>query len=89
MQALVDKLRDLSATKLLDTGFASPVIDMTVVSDDGKHTEKVQIAPAGKDFIARRENDATLYQLDAAAVQGLRTSMGDVKEQPPQQPQKK
>jgi hypothetical protein len=44
----------------------------------------VQIAPAGKDFLARRDNDSTLYQLDASAVQDLRTSAGDVKEQPPQ-----
>jgi Domain of unknown function (DUF4340) len=89
VQALTDKLRDLGASKLVDSGFGTPVIDMTVISDDGKHTEKVQIAPAGKDFLARRENDSTLYQLDASAIQDLRTSMGDVKEQPPQPPQKK
>jgi hypothetical protein len=88
VQALIDKLRDLSASKLVDTGFGTAAIDMTVVSDDGKHTEKVQIAPNGKDFLARRENDSTLYQLDASAVQDLRTSLGDVKEQPPQ-PKKK
>ena len=65
VQALIDKLRDLSATKFVDTGFTTPVIEMTVVSDQGKRTEKVQIAPAGKDFLARREGDPTLYQLDA------------------------
>jgi hypothetical protein len=88
VQALIDKLRDMSATKLVDTGFGTPVIDMTVVSDDGKHTEKVQIAPAGSDFLARREGDSTFYQLDASSVQDLRTSMGDVKAQPPE-PKKK
>ena len=89
VQGLVDKLRDMSAAKLVDTGFGTPVIDMTVVSDDGKHTEKVQIAPAGTDFLARREGDSTFYQLEASSVQDLRTSMGDVKVQPPPQPQKK
>jgi hypothetical protein len=49
----------------------------------------VQIAPAGPDFLARREGDSTFYQLEAASVQDLRTSMGDVKEQPQQQPKKK
>jgi len=88
VQGLVDKLRDMSATKLVDTGFGTPVIDMTVVSDDGKHTEKVQIAPAGTDFLARREGDSTFYQLDASPVQDLRTSTGDVKAQPPE-PKKK
>jgi hypothetical protein len=89
VQALIDKLRDLSATKLVDTGFTTPVIDMTVVSDQGKRTEKIQIAPAGKDFLVRRDNDSTLYQLDAMTVQDLRTAAGDVKEQPPQPPAKK
>lgn len=89
VEALIDKLRDLAASKLVDTGFGTPAIDLTVVSDSGKRTEKVQIAPAGKDFIARRDGDSTLYQLDASAVQDLRTSAGDVKEQPPPAPQKK
>jgi len=45
---------------------------MTVVSDQGKRTEKVEIAPAGKDFLARRDGDSTLYQMDAMTVQDLR-----------------
>jgi hypothetical protein len=62
---------------------------MTVVSDQGKRTEKIQIAPAGKDFLARRDNDSTLYQLDAMTVQDLRTATGDVREQPPPPPAQK
>jgi hypothetical protein len=89
VQALIDKLRDLSASKLVDAGFTTAVISMTVVSDQGKRTENVQIAPAGKDFLARRDNDSTLYQLDAMTVQDLRTSAGDVKEQPPPPPAQK
>ena len=89
VQSLIDRLRDLSASKFADTGFGTPAIDLTVVSDSGKRTEKVQIAPSGKDFIAKRENDPTLYQLDASAVQDLRTSAGDVREQPPQTQTKK
>ncbi len=89
VQSLIDRLRDLSASKFVDTGFGTPAIDLTVVSDSGKRTEKVQIAPSGKDFIAKRENDPTLYQLDASAVQDLRTSAGDVREQPPQTQTKK
>lgn len=81
VQGLIDKLRDMTATKLVDTGFGTPAIDITVVSDDGKKTEHVEIAPAGKDFLARRDGDSTLYQLDASSVADLRTSAGDVKEQ--------
>ncbi len=70
-------------------GFGTPQIDITVVSDDGKKTEHIQIAPAGKDFLARRDGDTTLYQLDASSVADLRASAGDVKEQPAQQAAKK
>ena len=48
VQALIDKLRDLAASKFVDTGFTTPSIDITVVSIDGKRTEKVEIAPAGQ-----------------------------------------
>lgn len=94
VQALIDKLRDLAASKLVDTGFTTPAITITVVSDQGKRTEKVEIAPAGKDFLARRTDsgsgiDSTLYQLDAMAVEDLRTAAGDVKEQPPAPPAQK
>ena len=85
VDSLLDKLRDLSATKLIDSGSPSGMaIDVTVVSDQGKRTEKVHIYPSGKDFIAVREGDTTAYQLDASAVQALRTAAGDVKEQVPQ-----
>lgn len=82
VEGMIDKLRDLAAAKLIDAGtLGTAAIDMTIVSDDGKRTEKVQIAPAGKDFLAKRDGDTTLYQLDASAVADLRTSLGDVKEQ--------
>ncbi len=90
VQALIDKLRDLSASKLVDSGtLGTPAIDLTVVSGDGKQTEKVQVAPSAKDFLAKRENDPTFYQLDASAISELRTSLGDVKETPPADTKKK
>jgi hypothetical protein len=83
VQAMIDKLRDLQATKFVDTGFTTPQVEITVVSDSGKRTEKVQIATAGTNFLAKREGDATLYQLDAMAVSDLRKAANDVK--PPEQ----
>lgn len=79
VQAMLDKLRDLQATKFADSGFTNPQVEITVVSDGGKRTEKVQIAPAGANFLGRRENDSTLYQLDASAVSDLRKAANDVK----------
>ena len=41
VQNLIDKLRDLAATKFVDSGFTTPTLELTVVSNDGKRTEKV------------------------------------------------
>jgi len=77
IQALIDKLRDLAATKFVDTGFTAPAMELTVVSNEGKRTEHVQIASNG---IAKRDGDATLYQLDPAVLNDIRSAAGDVKE---------
>lgn len=70
-QAVVDKLRDLTASKFVDSGFTTPAIELTVTSNDGKRVEKVQIARKDAASIARREGEASLYQLDAQAVTDL------------------
>ena len=54
-----------------------------MASNDGKKTEKVQIAAAGPNFLARRENDSSLYQLDAKAVSDLRDAAAGVQPAPP------
>src|SRR5271165_1254410 len=76
---LVDKIRDLSAGKFVDSGFTTSLIDLTVTSNDGKRIEKVAISKAGDNYIAKRENDPTLYQIDARAVDDLTKSAADVK----------
>lgn len=81
--AFVDKLRDAAASKFADGGFTTPSFELTVVSNDGKRTERVQFAPAGANFIARREGDpSTLYQVDASVVNDLRQAASEIKEQP-------
>jgi hypothetical protein len=80
VQNLIDKLRDLSAAKFVESGFTTPAIEFTVVSNEGKRTEKVQIAAAGPDFIAKRENDASLYQIAADTIKDLRTAAGSIRE---------
>jgi hypothetical protein len=83
-QAFLDKLRDVVSTKFVDTGFTTPVLELNIVSYDGKRTEKVQIASgSGGNFIARREGETGLYELDAKSVQDLRQAAGDIKEEPP------
>jgi len=79
VQELIDKIRDLSASKFLDSGFAAALIDLTVTSNDGKRVEKVAISKAGDNYVAKRENEPTLYQLDSKAVEDLTKSAGEVK----------
>ena len=83
VQNLIDKLRDLTASKFVDSGFTTPSLEITVVSNDGKRREKVQLAAAGSNALARRENDSSLYQLAANAVGDLREAAAGVKEPPP------
>ncbi len=82
IQALVDKLRDLSAAKFVDTGFGTAQVEITVVSNDGKRTEHVAISPGtdGK-FIAKREGEAAMYEIEGNTIAELRGVAADVKEE--------
>lgn len=76
---LVSDLRDLSASKFLDIGFSNPTIEATVTSDDGKRVETIQIAKSGDHYIAKRENESALYQLDSKSVDDLLKAAEDIK----------
>jgi len=84
VQSLLDKLRDLAASKFIETGsLGTPTIDITVVSNNGKLTEKLLIAKQGSDYVARRENEPALYGLDAKTIDDLSQAASDVKPAPP------
>jgi len=89
VQNLIDKLRDLSATKFVEQGAGDPVLEATVTSNSGKRVEKVVIRKKGTDHFAQRENEPSIYQLDSKAVEDLQKAVADVKEAPPEQPKKK
>ena len=85
VNALIDKLRDLSASKFVDSGFTTPVLDITVTSNDGKRVEKVLISKSGNDYIAKREHEPGLYAMDATAFSDLQKAASGLKPatQPP------
>lgn len=89
VQNLIDKLRDLSATKFAETGGGSPVFEATVMSNGGKRTEKVIISKQGDQFFAQRDGESSIYVLDGKAVEDLQKAAADVKEAPAEQPKKK
>jgi hypothetical protein len=84
IQAFVDRLRDLTSAKFLDSGNGPSVFEVTVTSNDGKRVEKVSIWKQGASYDARREGEPAVYELDAKAVEDLEKAAGDIKEfQPP------
>jgi hypothetical protein len=83
VQSLIDKLRDLSSTKFVDTGFTTPAIEITVTSNDNKRVEKVLISKTGNTFIAKRENEPSLYELSSPAVDAIQSDAAAIKEPPP------
>ena len=86
VETLVDKVRELSASKFVDKGFTSSALELTVTSHDSKQVEKVQIAKSAGNYIARREDQPALYQLDANAVMELQKAAADIKPLPEPKP---
>jgi hypothetical protein len=83
VSVLMDKIRDLSASKFVDTGFNAPVINLTVTSDGSKRVEKVVFWKVGDNYLAKRDNEPALYELNASAVTELQKSAADLKPAPP------
>jgi len=81
VQSVISKLRDFTADKFLDSGFANPTTDVTVTFDDGRRVEKVLMAKSKSNdgYVAKRENDPTLYQLNAGSVDGLEELADQIK----------
>jgi hypothetical protein len=80
VQSLISKLRDLNADKFLDSGFAQPTVEASVVSDDGRRMEKVVLAKSSGGYVARRENESALYQLSSSSVADLQKAAEGIKE---------
>jgi Domain of unknown function (DUF4340) len=89
VQSLIDKLRDLSATKFADRVAGDVVFQVTVTSNDGKKVEKVAIHKQGADYFAQREGEPSIYQLDAKAVDDIQAAASGIKEAVPEPAKKK
>jgi hypothetical protein len=91
-EALVGKVRDLTASKFADSGFGTAEIEVTASSNGGKSVEKVLISKDGDHYVAKREGEPALYQLDPVVVMGLEKAAEDMKpavEAKPEVPKKK
>jgi Domain of unknown function (DUF4340) len=84
--AFVDKVRELSASKFVDSGFSAAALDVSVTSNGGKRVERVLISKTGDKYIAKRENEPSLYELDSIAVSDLQKAAADIKPIPEPKP---
>ena len=80
VQNLIDKLRDLAATKFVEKGGGQPVFEAAVTSSSGKRVEKVIISKQVSQYFAQREGEPSIYELDSKAVEDLQKAAADVKE---------
>ena len=78
-EGVVEKVRDLSASKFVDSGFGAPVLEVIATSNGGKTIEKVSIAKDGDHYVAKREGEPALYQLDPVVVTGLEKAAEDLR----------
>jgi hypothetical protein len=87
IQSLIDKLRDVSAAKLADTGFTIPTVEIAVTA--GKFNERVQISPSNGKFFGHREGDSTVYEIDSSTIDDLRNSASGIQPAPENKKQDK
>lgn len=78
-EALVTALRDLTASKFVDSGYTSPEIDVTVTSSGGKKIEKAGFQKTSDGTIAKRDDGPSLYSLDATALTNLTAAVSGLK----------
>ena len=71
VESLVAKFRELTASQFVESGFSNPTIKANVISGNGKKAEKVSIAKSNDGYLAKRENEPSLYRLDASSVDEL------------------
>jgi len=79
VQPVVEKVRDLSASKFVDSGYSTPAIELAVTSNDGKRLEHVLVSKNGEKWVAKREREPGLYELDSKAVVELEKTADDLK----------
>jgi hypothetical protein len=92
VQGLIDKLRELSATKFAEKAAGAIVFEAAVTANDTKNNprlEKVTITKDGDKYYAVRASEPGVYELDSKAVDDLEKAAKDVKPAAAKPPAKK
>ena len=78
-QGFVEKVRDLASSKFADSKFGTAEIELTATSNGGKSVEKVSISKDGDHYVAKRDGEPALYQLDPVVISGLQLAAQGLK----------
>jgi len=87
VQTVIDKLRDLSASKFSDKPGGKPTLTVAVTAGDKNRYEKVTINKDGDSYNAQRDGEPAVYVVDAKDVDDLQKAISGIKQQAP--PKKK
>jgi hypothetical protein len=79
LQGVIDKLRDLTASKFLDKMAGTQVLTLTVTSGDNHKIEKVLINKSGDEYDAQREGEPAVYVIDSKTFDDLQKSISGIK----------
>ena len=79
VQAVIDKLRDLNAAKFSEKAGGTAALALAVTYGDKKKVEKVTIDKSGEEYLARRENDTSIYVIDKGAFDELQKAISGIK----------
>jgi len=79
VQSVVDKLRDLAATKFPETGGGDAYLILAVTSGEGKKIEKINVTKKGDNFFAVREGEPGVYQVDGKSIDDIQKAAASVK----------
>ncbi|MDP9053406.1 MAG: DUF4340 domain-containing protein [Acidobacteriota bacterium] len=83
VQSVIDKLRDLSATKFADRMNGTPALTIALTAGDNHRKEKVTINADGAVYAAQREGEPAVYILDPKLVDDLQKAISGIKKQAP------
>ncbi len=88
LQTVIDKLRDLSATKFSDKMAGTQTLTVGITSGDNHRSEKVTVNKDGDVYDAQRDGEPAVYVLDGKTMDDLEKAISGIKKQAPA-PQKK
>jgi hypothetical protein len=79
LQAVIDKLRDLSASKFSEKMSGAQTLTVAVTYGDKNRYEKVTIDKDGASYNAQRDGEPAVYVIDAKDVDDLQKAISGIK----------